>query len=86
MSQGRRKHNPAFNAKVTLEAVRGEETAAQPAARREVHPSQIQAGKKALTEGGRWRLWQRSGAEGQERRRPDRPSVPGDWPYDLHLH
>ena len=51
MSQGRRKHNPAFNAKVTLEAVRGEETAAQLAARREVHPSQIQAGNKALTEG-----------------------------------
>ena len=51
MSQGRRKHNPAFKAKVTLEAVRGEETVAQLAARRQVHPSQIQAWKKALTEG-----------------------------------
>ena len=56
MSQGRRKHNPAFKAKVALQAVRGEETAAQLAARHQVHPSRIQAWKKALTEGGRWRL------------------------------
>ena len=51
MSQGRGKHSPAFNAKVALEAVRGEETVAQPAARCQVHPSQIQAWKKALIEG-----------------------------------
>ena len=51
MSQGRRKHSPAFKAKGALEAVKGEETVAQLAARYQVHPSQIQAWKKALTEG-----------------------------------
>ena len=51
MSKGRRKHSPAFKAKVALEAVKGQETVAQVAARYEVHPGQIQAGKKALTEG-----------------------------------
>ena len=51
MSQGRRKHSPAFKAKVALEAVKGEETVAQLAGRYQVHPSQIQAWKKALAEG-----------------------------------
>ena len=50
MSIGRRKHSPALKAKVALEAVKGEETVAQLAARYEVHPSQIQAWKKAITE------------------------------------
>ena len=51
MSQGRRKHSPAFKAKVALEALKGQETVAQLAASYEVHPGQIQAWKKALTEG-----------------------------------
>ena len=51
MSQGRRTHSPAFKAKVALEAVKGEETVAQLAARYEVHPGQIQAWKKTLVEG-----------------------------------
>ncbi len=38
MSKERRKHRPAFKAKVALEAVEGEETVAQLAARYEVHP------------------------------------------------
>ena len=51
MSKERRKHSPAFKAKVALEAVKGEETVAQLAARYEVHPGQIQAWKKALVAG-----------------------------------
>ena len=51
MSQGRRKHSPAFKAKVALEALKGQETVVQLAARYEVHPGQIQAWKKALTQG-----------------------------------
>ena len=47
MSIGRGKHSPAFKAK---EAVKGEDTVAQLAARHEVHPGQIQAWKKALVE------------------------------------
>ncbi len=43
MSQERRKHIPAFKAKVALEAVKGQETVAQLAAGSEVHPGQIQA-------------------------------------------
>ena len=51
MSEGRRKHSSAFKAKVALEAVKGEETVAQLAARYQVHPNQIQVWKKALTAG-----------------------------------
>ena len=48
MSPGLGKHSAAFKSRVALEAVKVEETVSQLAARYEVHPSQIQAWKKAL--------------------------------------
>ena len=51
MKESRRKHNPAFKAKVALEAVKGEESIAQLAIRFEVHPSQVRKWKKEIEEG-----------------------------------
>ncbi len=51
MKQSRRKHSLSFEARVALEALKGEETIAELASRYEVHPSQIRKWKNSLTEG-----------------------------------
>jgi transposase len=48
--KSRRKHSPAFKAKVALEAVRGERTVAELAQQYEVHSSQIADWKRLLLE------------------------------------
>ena len=50
MKTSRRKHSPAFKAKVALEALRGDKTFAEMASQYEVHPNQITQWKKILAE------------------------------------
>ena len=66
MSQGRRKHSPAFKAKVALEALKSQETVAQLAARYEVHPGADSSLEEGTYRGRLRGLRQRQGPEGQE--------------------
>ncbi len=50
MKSTRRKHSPAFKAKVALEALRGEKTITELAGQYEIHPNQILQWKKTLAE------------------------------------
>lgn len=47
----RKNHKPAFKARVALEAIKGERTAADLASQFGVHPTQIHQWKKALLDG-----------------------------------
>jgi transposase len=47
----RRNHSPAFQAKVALEAIKGEESVIEIAERYDVHPNQITRWKRQLLEG-----------------------------------
>ena len=47
----RKQHAPEFKAKVALEALKGEETAAELASRFGVHPTMIHQWKRALLDG-----------------------------------
>ena len=50
MKTSRRKHSPAFKAKVALDALRGDKTIAEIASQYEIHPNQITQWKKILAE------------------------------------
>jgi transposase len=57
----RKQYNPAFKAKVALEALKGERTAAELSSRFSVHPTMIHQWKKALLEGASG-VFERGGA------------------------
>lgn len=51
MQEHRRKHSPAFKAKVALAAVKGDQTIEELASQYGVHPAQIHTWKRALLDG-----------------------------------
>ena len=53
MSKKRRNHSAAFKASVAIEAIKGEHTLSELAARFELHPTQIQQWKRQLLEGSK---------------------------------
>ena len=75
MKQYRKKHSPAFKAKVALAALQGEETVASWPAGLKFIP-RIHAWKKALIQGAP-EVFGRKGGEGPGS--ADCPSLPADW-------
>ena len=53
MSKKRRNHSAAFKASVAIEAIKGEHTLSELAARFELHPTQIQQWKRQLLDGSK---------------------------------
>ena len=51
MKESRRKHSPAFKAKVALEALKEEESTAEIASRFEALPAQVRTWERSLMEG-----------------------------------
>ena len=71
----RKQHAPEFKAKVALEALKGEETAAELASRFGVHPMMIHQWKRALLEGASG-VFERAGGK--------RPEIDKEQVKDLH--
>ena len=71
----RKQHAPEFKAKVALEALKGEETAAELASRFGVHPTMIHQWKRALLEGA---------SEVFERGRRKKPEIDEEQVKELH--
>ncbi|MDE4193462.1 transposase [Phaeobacter gallaeciensis] len=61
----RKQHAPEFKAKVALEALKGDETAAELASRFGVHPTMIHQWKRALLEGA-FGVFERGGCKRNE--------------------
>ena len=71
----RKNHKPAFKARVALEAIKGERTAAELASQYGVHPTQIHQWKRALLDGA---------PEVFERGRKASPETDPEQIKDLH--
>lgn len=71
----RKQHAPEFKAKVALEALKGEETAAELASRFGVHPTMIHQWKRALLEGASG-VFERGGRK--------RPEIDEEQVKELH--